>query len=1062
MNKNVKKELEQRFEHIETVYHPDVRWWLAEGLNTDPTLKKNIQDIHDLGFGAAEFLAMPEPGADSTIYGWGSDEWTSDTQLIIREATRLGLGFSLTSGAHWATANLPDTYTWQGEKYNPDSKASAKELDYATIILAPGEKYDDDLPHSKKIELRQSSRMMDAHGTDLAYSRYVFQGVVAARLLKKREGSGQEFGFAEGTGTGIIDPETLTDLTDAVVEKDSCFHLSWEAPDDSEWAMFVFWMHGTCQVAAPSVSTNYTINYMDPYGVQALISYWEEIVLPGEMRDILKQNGRGEIYMDSLEMNTYGAGGILWGYTLKDEFKKRRGYDITKYLPLIVSDRARVESNKLRVFDYTIPDGEGSEFLEKLHTDYYATISDLYVENTLKPLDEWLHTLGMKLRAEVSYGANFEISTPAKYVDGIETETFAQTADIDLYRGMLGAANYYGRPFSSETGAVGGHNYYFDMDTWTQVCYLQFVMGVVRTVFHGYSGIEGSEQDTYWPGHEGMYPFFSERFGARQPAGRHYPEWTKMLGRCQKMLRQGRPSRDLAILRTDYQFVNYGKPFEHNNFTKNFMMYDRMYFWKDLNLQDAGYTYDYFSPMLLLDDDRLNYSSKALLPEGPAYKALIVYQQQIELACANKLLEIAKSGLPILFVDNTVETVNHGEGGDIHHGIAASQSHSLSESDEDVLNVISQIKALDNVLEINGTANAIEALKSLKVLPSVTYDKPNRRVLTCSRMDDENKVFYTFAYCYKFMVEKGMPASEFELKIAGKGNPYRIDEWSGKITEIGAYVYKDGYTCIRLSLIPGEAALIALDLNEQDDIRHVISNEKSVIIIGDDLLLKADKSGDYALELSTGETAKRTVELPDPVVIGTWNITVEDWNEGEKVVNTEEKFGHITKEVYFTTRKTPVNFLNNTLKAWNELDISEKQLSTLSEGTKSMADVSGIGFYKSSFTLPDVWNGLGAILEIGNAGGGTVKVFINGNDAGCVNTRTLKLDISDLIRIGENTIEIEVTTTLTNRMKQRGYNEKGWRMRGPLVPKGMENFPETQAYGLQGSVKISPYMLIKI
>ena len=67
MKKNRKTELQNTFAKIETPFRPDVRWWLAEGLNTDPTLKKNIQDIADLGFGAAEFLAMPEPGADSSI-----------------------------------------------------------------------------------------------------------------------------------------------------------------------------------------------------------------------------------------------------------------------------------------------------------------------------------------------------------------------------------------------------------------------------------------------------------------------------------------------------------------------------------------------------------------------------------------------------------------------------------------------------------------------------------------------------------------------------------------------------------------------------------------------------------------------------------------------------------------------------------------------------------------------------------------------------------------------------------------------------------------------------------
>ena len=108
------QKLHKLYETVETCYRPDLRWWLAEGLNTDETLKKNVQQIYDSGFGAAEFLAMPEPGADSSIYGWGSEEWTSDTRLIVEEATRLGLGFSLTSGSHWANANLPDTYVWKG------------------------------------------------------------------------------------------------------------------------------------------------------------------------------------------------------------------------------------------------------------------------------------------------------------------------------------------------------------------------------------------------------------------------------------------------------------------------------------------------------------------------------------------------------------------------------------------------------------------------------------------------------------------------------------------------------------------------------------------------------------------------------------------------------------------------------------------------------------------------------------------------------------------------------------------------------------------------------------
>ena len=78
------KKLHSLYDTIETKYRPDLRWWLAEGLNTDETLRKNVKQIKDSGFGAAEFLAMPEPSADSSVYGWGSEEWTADTRVANR------------------------------------------------------------------------------------------------------------------------------------------------------------------------------------------------------------------------------------------------------------------------------------------------------------------------------------------------------------------------------------------------------------------------------------------------------------------------------------------------------------------------------------------------------------------------------------------------------------------------------------------------------------------------------------------------------------------------------------------------------------------------------------------------------------------------------------------------------------------------------------------------------------------------------------------------------------------------------------------------------------------
>ena len=62
-------------------YRPDVRWWLAEGFHTDETLKKEIKDLFESGFGAVEFLAMEEMGADHALYGWA---WRSPASALIQ------------------------------------------------------------------------------------------------------------------------------------------------------------------------------------------------------------------------------------------------------------------------------------------------------------------------------------------------------------------------------------------------------------------------------------------------------------------------------------------------------------------------------------------------------------------------------------------------------------------------------------------------------------------------------------------------------------------------------------------------------------------------------------------------------------------------------------------------------------------------------------------------------------------------------------------------------------------------------------------------------------------
>lgn len=896
----------------EKEYRPEFRWWLAEGMHTDVTLHKEMQQLDEMGIGAVEFLAMDEWGIEDSDYGWGSEEWVHDSHLLVEEAAKRKMGISMTSGTNWCCANLLDI--------SPDDKIASKELDYMVYTLKPGETWSGTLP---KCELWKKEVKVQE-----------LVAVIAAKVVSDN----------------ILEKETLV-LTDMV--KDGT--LTWTAPEDGTYQLFFFWMHGTGQTANPSSSISYAVNYVDKYGIEAVIDYWNKVVLTPKMRQDLLECGRGMLYMDSLEVFTYSPAGRLWGYHVVEEFLNRRGYDIIPYLPFIVKQGELV-------YTYQMPD---KSYCEKICNDLHQTMTELYMENVLKPLQEWLHTLGLKLRAEISYGLPYEISLPAKYVDGVETESLEFGSQLDCHRGLAGAAHIYNRPFSCETGATLS-NYMLPLDFYNQIVFAQFAAGVSRTVFHGYSSICGSEAATEWPGHEGMWPKFGERFGPRQPAYRHYPQWTAMLARFQKMLRVGKPRVDLGILRLDYYFNNshtdLSAPWEEHQYANEGMRDDKAFYWQDMNLQHNGYTWDYFAPQIL-EEDFTTFQNKELYPDGPGYRALIIYQEMMPLNSAKKLLALAKNGLPVVFVNGTREEVLNGIF--VTHQKAASRTAFLMESEKELADIIAQIKALPNVCETDCQAETLDQLRSLGVMPRTAFEKPNSNILTCMKQTDT----HTHLFVYNMKYAQTEPVS-VTLHIAGGGRPSIADCWSGEIREISGYD-ANGATDVTLTLNPGEATMLVLDPAE------------------------APRQLQDSLSLAC--------EIP----LDRWDLTVEDWNEGEKKVNIEDRgHGLITREVYFETKKT-------LLEAGNVAPVPWKDIPAIGP------DVSGVGFYKTCVEVSDGFER--AVLELGGTNGSTAAVYINGQAAEAYNINKRTLDVTKLLKQGTNEILVEVSSTLNNRLLQRGF-----------------------------------------
>ncbi|WP_373212759.1 glycosyl hydrolase [Ruminococcus sp. 5_1_39BFAA] len=1023
--------LAEAMEEPEMQYRPYARWWLAEGSHTDETLIESIHELYDAGYGGIEFVTLDESAyLDDATYGWGSPEWIHDSQLIISECASLGMSVSMTSGTHWSTANLT--------VITPDDQEASQELGYTVTDAFTGS-YEGEL----------ALCVLPAET-----SKQTLICVVAAKVTETEE------------ELVLLDKDSLTVLDDevtAVTDEDGFIesvNVSYTAPDEGDYLLFAFYQYGTGEYYTPaSTGKSYTINYLSDAGSQALIDYWNENVLTDEMQEIIDQIDECDMYMDSLELNARGeeTTGQLWSKEMLQEFQDRMGYDIAPYLPLLIKTFANGGCLGVELdYRYDLADDEEARFDEYLRNDFYQVTTELYTEKCLQPLADWLHSKNMYLRAENSYGKTFEISEPIKALDYVETEAFEFGNEIESYRAMSGAAHLFNKRYSSETGAEFFSNYLYNNGYYRQMFYMQYASGIQKTITHGYSSEYGPEGRVCWPGYEGMMDMFSERFNKRQPGSIDYTQLNEHLSRIQKILEQGVPQMDLAILRTDYSLNNwsYGFMGGGSDLYTNMVHNNKGFYWQDMTLQNAGYTYDYFSPYLLTDED-VSSSNAQINADGVAYQAVIVMEDELPYDSAVRLLEWAENGLPVVFVNNTDEIIDNNDNHKVNLA-AGSRTGRNDGKDEELLQVVEQIKALDNVCTVESEAETYDALMQLGIRPRAEYAESNAEILSTLRKDGDTE--YLYVYNYMYQNEENYTG---QILMEGAFKPYVIDTWTGEVKEVASYDVVDGRTVLNLDIAPGEVMVFALESNGNEGDTYITSADNVYCTFKEDdqLILAVSESGSVSAVLNDGTVTDTEVTAPEDITLENWSLTVDSYEPGKEITRTEtnDATGVTTTEVTYTTD-------HNLIEAGTLAELVPwKDIEALGEY------ISGTGTYTTSFTLPEDWNSeeLGAVFAADSFSYGTAALWVNGQEV-LVDMDSAEADISDYVQGGENTIEVRVTSSLRNAMRSYGYimgasqatDENSSSFQNSAG--GWLEQPEPDDYGMVGETSIITYQKVTV
>lgn len=963
--------LEKNYKDPKQQFQTETRWWLAEGAHTDETIIEEIETMHEQGFTGFELCMLDERSLDSNIYAYGSEEWSHDVKLAIETASKYGMSVGLTSGTHWKAANIPGL--------DPNSEAAGQEVGYSVEKVPSGTSRDGQLALPK---------VRRGYTNDQVKRKLI--GVYAYRV--------SDPGSEKASDPMELDKDSMLDLTAMVTENET---LDWTAPSDGDYVLYGLWQQGTFQVCEPAQEKAFAINYFDESGVNALKEYLaSHLFADEELVEVIKKSDI-QFFMDSLEIETSEGGRCMyWTQNMADEFQKRKGYDIRPYLPLMIGDvRSDVGATDPKATgNYIFSDTDsqnGRDLAWKIKNDFYDVCTNLLQEKMMIPLKNWAQeNYNMELRAQISYGTWIETSEMSMGTDYSETETLQFKDQVDMYRLTSGGAHILDQLLSSETAAIFGMNYALSEQDYLKMSYAQYAAGVNRIIWHGHSSSWGPENSISWPGYEGMYADISGRLDVREPNSADYSEMNDHLGRIQQALREGISQVDLGILHLGYgeastYGINYYDPLsEHKGI-----------YWKDLTLQDAGYTYDYFSPAYL---EKMTYDAQTdTLGDNVGYRAILLNQKAIPFEYAERLLELARQGLKVVIVDK-----------------AGTVSPYNDKKDRELAEVLSAMKKLDNVISVASEADAYEALQKMDVHPRAELVGSNAQILTQVRKDGDNAFLFVYNYCNgeRCGLNHGVNAKT-DISMDGIFIPYYIDTWTGKVEKVADYRYENGRTIFTINLNYNDAALYAFESVDTEELHAVATTADKILNDNGTFVARTAKSGEYTTTLSDGSSYITKLDVPKATNLTGWKLKVEDWKPGDKIYREEKR----ETTIYQNGERVPATVTTREAKIDTKKDIIETELFSLKTWDSIPdigRDVSGIGYYSTEFEW-DTSKADGAYLDLGKFPQ-SAAVSVNGKKADPVNVMNGVVDISGLLKNGSNTLDITMTTTLTNRLLEMG------------------------------------------
>ncbi|MHB1935048.1 MAG: glycosyl hydrolase [Acidobacteriaceae bacterium] len=614
----------QQFQHPAKAYRPMVRWWWPGGDVTDAELRREVGLLDQANFGGAEIQPFviglhADMSAETRkrVDDYLTPTFYAHMQAALEEARDRGMWMDYTFGSGWPFGGAG--------VITPEN--SAVELRSTRQSVRGPVHFHAKLPMPHVSDDIANNRDLPPDWLQRFRKREKIVAVVAMR------GEVAQFYQSQSPRErqterlpGQLDPGTAVVLT-GHLNADGI--LDWNVPPGT-WQVFVFKEMPTGQqvTGGTGAGTQLVLDHMDR---QAFDAYANRVGgTAKQYDDQFFGHGLRAIFCDSLEVQAY----LYWNDDFLAQFRKRRGYDLTPYLPILKASGFSVPygANPVPLPLYDIP-GIG----DRVRRDYWQTVSDLMIENFYSPFIQWAANNSLLSRVQ-AHGSPTDLLRVYGASSIPETEDLYDNGRYDFLKMSSSAADLYGRKIvSSESFVWRGKAYQTTPEKIKRYADELLTAGINEIIYHGYPYQYMDRPEPGWHpfAANGSYSSHMNQHNAFWP---YLPSLNEYITRVQYISQAGTTVVPVALYRglLAYDSIDPAPP-EPEIATR---------------MMAAGYNYDHIDAYVLLHSKVVD--RKLISPGGEAYSVLILPNQKtVTSQVADQLTAFARQGLPIVFVGDT-------------------------------------------------------------------------------------------------------------------------------------------------------------------------------------------------------------------------------------------------------------------------------------------------------------------------------------------------------------------------------------------------------------------------